>query len=299
MVSRRLVALDGSEHLGSCLAERAGLQPVQIVQRQFPDGESYLRVLDSVEGEDVVVLAALNSPDQRSLATLFALSTLRDLGARSVGLVVPYLPYLRQDRRFHDGEAVSARLFCELLERRVDWVVTVDPHLHRVADLSEVLKVPSIAASAGAPMARWVRDNAPGAVLVGPDDESGQWVRPIAAECGADVVVFDKVRTGDRSVAISNASECDLRGRTAVLVDDIISSGMTLARAAEVLLAAGASEVSAIASHGLFAPGAIEAMRSAGISRVATSDSVAHETNAFSVATVLAAAVERCLEDAV
>jgi ribose-phosphate pyrophosphokinase len=297
LANRRLIALNGTDHLGAGLADRAGLAAVEIVQRHFPDGESYFRVLGSVEGADVVVLAALDHPDQRALATLFALSTLRELGARSVGLVVPYLPYLRQDRRFHDGEAVSARLFCQLLDERADWVVTVDPHLHRVADLSEVIRVPSIAASAAIPMAAWVRENAPNAVLVGPDDESGQWVRPIAAACGTEVIILDKVRTGDRSVSISNASGSDLRGRNAVLVDDIISSGVTLARAAEVLLRAGVSEVSAMASHALFAEGAMSVMRDSGIERIATSDAVVHETNAFSIAPVLADAVSRCLEE--
>jgi ribose-phosphate pyrophosphokinase len=294
---RRLITLGRAEHIGGVLADSARLEPVRISERRFPDGESYFRVLEDIEGADVVVLAALDHPEERVLSTLFALSTIRELGARSVGLIAPYLPYLRQDRRFQPGEAVSARLFGALLDEHADWVVTLDPHLHRLSDLSAVFRSPAAAASAAVPMAEWVRDEAPGAVLVGPDAESGQWVRPIAEACGAEVIILDKVRTGDRTVSISNAVDSDLRGRRAVLVDDIISSGMTLAGAAELLIEAGAEEVYALASHALFAAGAEETMRRAGITRVATSDSVRHSTNAFSIAPALAGMVSRFLEE--
>lgn len=292
----RLIALPGAEHLAGPLAERAQLRVTKIDTRRFPDGETYFRVLEPVEGDPVVLLAPMDQPDARIVPALFALSTLRELGARSVGVVIPYLPYLRQDRRFRPGEAVSARLFGDLFSGRADWLVTLDPHLHRLPDLDSVLPIPSAIATASAPMAEWVRGNAPGALIVGPDDESAQWIHPIASEIGTECLVLDKVRTGDRAVEISGAAGRDLSGRAVVLVDDIISSGMTMARAAESLLAAGASSVDAIASHALFAEGAEAAMRSAGIDRIATGDSVRHPTNAFSAAEPLAVSTRRLLE---
>lgn len=292
----RLIALRGAEHLAASFAERARLRPVRIETRRFPDGESYFRVLEEIEGDNVVVLAAMSPADRRVLPALFALSTIREFGARSVGVVVPYLPYLRQDRRFRSGEAVSARLFGELFADRADWLVTLDPHLHRLPDLDSVFPIPSAIASAAEPMARWIAANAPGAVLVGPDDESAQWIEPIAASLGVEHFVLDKVRTGDRSVEISGVAGRDLTGREVVLVDDIISSGMTMARAAEALRGAGAQSIDAVASHALFAGGSEAAMRAAGIDRIATSDALAHATNAFSVVGPLATGVARMME---
>ena len=111
--------------------------------RNFPDGETYVRVLSDCAGRDTVVACGLAEPDAKVLPLLFVAQTLADLGARSVGLVAPYLPYMRQDRRFRPGEAVTARYFARILSAHFDWLTTIDPHLHRFSGLEQIYSVPT------------------------------------------------------------------------------------------------------------------------------------------------------------
>jgi ribose-phosphate pyrophosphokinase len=137
-----VLALPGSERAADDLCARLSYERGALETRRFPDGESYVRIASSVQDRPVVVVCGLDRPDPKLVSLLFTLETCRELGASRVGLVAPYLCYLRQDRAFHEGEAVAARLFARVLSRSIDWLVTVDPHLHRIHDLTEVYSVP-------------------------------------------------------------------------------------------------------------------------------------------------------------
>lgn len=126
----------------------------------------------------------------------------RDLGARSVGLVAPYLPYLRQDKRFAPGEAITSRTFAGVISRHFDWLVTVDPHLHRYPTLSAVYSIRTGVVHAAAAMGRWIHDNVDSPLVVGPDSESEQWASVVAAAAGAPLVMLEKRRSGNRYVEV-------------------------------------------------------------------------------------------------
>jgi len=98
-------------------------------KREFPDGESYLCIESDVKEHHCIVVADLSHPNNKFLPLMFLLDTLKELGAKSVGLVAPYLSYMRQDRRFIDGEAITSKLFAKSLSHHIDYLVTVDPHL--------------------------------------------------------------------------------------------------------------------------------------------------------------------------
>jgi ribose-phosphate pyrophosphokinase len=151
-----VLTMPGSERLGRIAGDMHSATGGVEVHR-FPDGEGRIRITGPVEGEDAVLVAGLERPDEKVLPLLFAAATARDLGAASVGLVAPYLPYLRQDRRFHAGEGVSARYSTRLLSRSVDWLVTVDPHLHRIPRLADLFSIPAEAVHAAPLLAGWIR----------------------------------------------------------------------------------------------------------------------------------------------
>lgn len=286
-----LLPLPGEEARAAALAARLGATVGAVDVHTFPDGESLVRIDGDVAGRPAVVVRGLHRPDAKVLPLLFALRTARELGAASVGLVAPYLCYMRQDRRFHPGEAVAARLFAELLSPAVDWLVTVDPHLHRLPTLDAVYSAPSTVVHAAPAIAAWVRANVPDPLLVGPDEESAQWAAEVAAGADAPHVVFTKTRRGDRDVEI-HASDLDRhRGRTPVLVDDIVSTGRTLAVTADRLRDAGLPPAVVVAVHALFADGAAETLAAAGVGRVVSCDTVPHATNAIALTEPLAAAI--------
>jgi ribose-phosphate pyrophosphokinase len=210
---------------------------------------------------------------------------------KQVALVAPYLCYMRQDTAFHPGEVVSQRIVGRFLAERFDTVVTVDPHLHRVHSLAEAVPArQAVALSAAPEMGAFLAHRGPRVLLVGPDSESRQWVQSVAGAAGCDYVVAEKTRRGDRSVAVELPAR-DYAGLEVVLVDDLASTGRTLAEAASELYRCGAKRVDALVTHGLFVEDALDVMKAAGVTSVWSSDSVPHETNAFALAPLLAQAL--------
>ena len=273
------------------IAAAAGMASACIARHRFPDGELKLRLPATLPAQ-VALLRSLAQPNEKLVELLLAARTARTLGATQLTLVAPYLAYMRQDIAFQPGEAVSQRIVGSFLAGLFDAVITVDPHLHRVATLAEAVPVARTVVLSGAPLlADLIAQQRPGALLVGPDEEAAQWVAQAAARHGFDHAVCTKVRHGDRQVEIALPA-LDVRGRAVVLLDDVASSGHTLAQAARGLLAAGAASVDVAVTHALFAGDAGELLRQAGIGQVWSTDCIAHPSNAVSMAPALAAALE-------
>ena len=272
------------------LAAQTGLTLGQIERHRFPDGELKLR-LPAALPKQVVLLRTLDHPNEKLIELLLAARTARELGVRHLTLVTPYLGYMRQDIAFTPGEAVSQRIIGHFLAELFDAVITVDPHLHRVATLQEAVPVPQAMVLSGAPLlADLIAQQRPQALLVGPDEESAQWVAQAAARHGFDHAVCRKVRHGDRAVSIELPA-VDFRQRAVVLLDDVASSGHTLAQAARLLLAAGAASVDVAVTHALLAGDALPLLHAAGIGHVWSTDCITHPSNATSMAPAIAAAL--------
>ncbi|MHB1669832.1 MAG: ribose-phosphate diphosphokinase [Thiomonas sp.] len=276
MTALTLYPMPGNEARAAAIARALGgrveVQVAACNVHRFPDGENLVQVQAPAPGSQAVLVCTLNAPDSKTVPLLMAASTLRDLGATQVGLVAPYLAYLRQDRRFMPGEAVSARVYARLLSAHFDWLLTVDPHLHRIHDLSEIYALRSRVLHAAARMAAWIQAHVDRPLIVGPDGESAQWAADVAARVGAPVVVVSKTRLGDEDVR-STIPDLHLHlGRTPVLIDDIVSSGRTLVAALDHLREQHAPPAICLAVHGLFADNALAAIRAAGAARVVCAD---------------------------
>lgn len=282
------------------LAQAAQLPHALIERHRFPDEELKLRLPVNAQGrlpDNLVIYRSLDRPNHKLIELMLAAEQARQLGARRIVLVAPYLAYMRQDIAFRPGEVVSQKVVGRFIAGLFDAVITVDPHLHRITTLQEAIPLTQAIALSGAPMladliARHHANAAP--ILIGPDAESAQWVRSAAQLRGLAHGVCTKTRLGDRHVEITLPA-IDVRGRAVVLIDDVASSGHTLAQAATGLLAAGASSVDAAVTHALFAEGALTLMRQAGIGRVWSTDCIAHESNAISMAPILAQALSPLL----
>jgi ribose-phosphate pyrophosphokinase len=242
-----------------------------------------------VEGRVVVLVCTLDRPDEKFLMLMFAAATARELGAARVGLVVPYLCYLRQDARFKPGEAITSAIFARLVSSAFDWLVTIDPHLHRLPTLSSAYTISSQVLHAAPLIARWIAGNVLRPFLVGPDEESEQWVGKISAECAAPFVVLKKRRLGDRVVEVSVPAVDHWRTHTPVLVDDIISSASTMIQAVS-RIKPFAERIVCIGVHGVFAAAAYETLMAAR-AQVVTTNTIPHETNAIDVTPLLAEAI--------
>ena len=262
-----------------------------VTLRRFPDGETYVRLDSPVRDHNVAIICTLDRPDDKLLPLFFLAATARDLGATNVGLVAPYLAYMRQDRRFTDGEGVTSGYFASLLSRSFDWLVTVDPHLHRRASLAEIYSIPATVVHAAPRVAEWIRTAVPKPLLVGPDSESQQWVDAVASMAGAPSIVLEKVRRGDRDVSVAVPEVGRWRDHTPVLVDDIISTARTMIETVGHLRRAGMAPPVCVGVHAVFAGGAHEELLAAGAARAVTCNTIPHASNGIDLSGEVAQAI--------
>jgi len=271
------------------LAAEAGQAYADIQVHHFPDGESMVR-LPARLPRRVVICRSLDHPNAKLIELILAAAEARALGVQHLTLVAPYLCYMRQDRSFHPGEAVSQRIVGQLLAAHFDALLSVDPHLHRVHILEEAVPTgDSVALFATDPVADFIAQRLPGALLIGPDSESEQWVSAAAARAHTDYLVGHKTRRGDREVEIDLVGAFE--GRDVVLLDDVASTGRTLEVAAQIIQAQGAASISVVVTHALFAGDAEQRLRAAGVGRIWSTDSIPHPSNAIALAPLLAAAL--------
>ncbi|HUH01314.1 MAG TPA: ribose-phosphate diphosphokinase [Kofleriaceae bacterium] len=291
-----VIALPGNEPLARRIAEHCDGILGGCELRRFPDGEEYLRLEGDLAGRSVVIVCTLHPPHERAMVALLVAAAARDLGAARVGLVAPYLAYMRQDERFRPGEAVTSGYFARLISGAYDWLVTVDPHLHRHASLDEIYTIPTRVIASAPDIASWLIASVDRPFLIGPDAESEQWVGAVARAADAPFAVLAKTRRGDREVEITAPDPVAYRGRTPVIVDDIISTGSTMLQTLRHLTDTAAPLC--IGVHAVFAGTAHADLVAMGVRGVATCNTIAHPSNAIDVSQRVAEATAALLKDA-
>ncbi len=263
--------------LGLRLAEALGAELGQIDSRHFPDGELYQRITSEVRGAEVIIFADLFRPDMQLFTLLSLGHTLEELGAKKRTLVSAYLPYMRQDKRFNPGESITSRHFARHLSQAFDRLITVDPHLHRYASLNEIYSLESTVLTAQTMITSYLQQMDEKLLLIGPDEESEQWVGAIARAAKLPFQILLKHRSGDYQVEVSRPQLEPYLHHRPVLVDDIISSGRTMLRTLEHLKTSGLPRPLIIGVHGIFAAGAYEMLQQQ--SEVVTCNSIPHPSN--------------------
>jgi len=280
-------SLPGNEILSHKLIQGLQADRGEMEARSFPDGETYLRVLTNVENREIIVVCTLHEPDNKLLPLLFLCRLLKDLKAKSICLVSPYLAYMRQDKQFNPGEAVTSKYFASLLSSFADRLVTIDPHLHRRVSMKEIYSVPCDVLHAAEAISEWIQKNVPDALLVGPDSESEQWVSEVAKKADMPFIILEKIRAGDHDVKVSVPQVERFRDHTPVLVDDIISTARTMIETIGHLKDAGMKAAVCIGVHAVFAGNAYKDLQNAGAGRIVTCNTINHETNAIDISGML------------
>lgn len=286
-MSTIVFALPGNETLADNIRKQLGVEKGDAVVRHFPDDETFVRVDSDVKEKDVLLVCTLDHPDEKLLPLYFLSQTLKELGVRKITLIAPYLAYMRQDKRFNSGEAITSELFAKLVSGFVDRIVTIDPHLHRRSSLEEIYTVSATVLHAAPLISEWIRNNIPHALLVGPDIESEQWVSAVAKDARAPFVVLKKIRHGDKDVEVSIPQIVEFKHYTPVLVDDIISTARTMIETVGHLKMAGMRPPVCVGVHGIFAGDAFMELLRAGADRVVTTNSIIHASNRIEIAQVI------------
>ncbi len=272
------------------LARLAGLDYAEVEVHHFPDGESRVR-LPAGLGERVILCRSLDHPNDKLIELALTAAAARELGVRHLTLVAPYLCYMRQDKAFRPGEAISQPIIGQLLADWVEELITVDPHLHRVPLLEEAIPVKRAHCLTAAPlMADFLARELENPFLIGPDEEAHQWVSAIAVHTGLDYRVGSKERHGDREVEV-HFPDPPPPGRHLVLVDDVASTGHTLENAVAALASSRPASLSVLVTHALFLEGTLGRLRQAGVTHIWSTDSIPHPSNRLALAPLLAGAL--------
>jgi len=280
------------------IAKLINAPSVTLEYKKFPDGESYIRYpVEEVDisGETVVVVQSLYPPqDKHFLELLLALSTAKDLGAKEVIAVVPYLAYARQDKRFRRGEAISVNVVLKAIESAgADRFITID--IHKEKSL-EVLSIPHENLTAMRELAKYLlKRNYKNPVILAPDKGAIGHAKEVAKILGTEYDYIVKVRDRKTGEVRAEAKSLDVEGSTVIIVDDIISTGGTMALAAKCSLALGARAVIAVCTHALLVNNALTRLKESGISEIIATNTVPSPVSRISVANVLAKYLRRIL----
>ncbi|MCB0430102.1 MAG: ribose-phosphate pyrophosphokinase [Flavobacteriales bacterium] len=283
-----LFALPGNEVLADRLASLTGAETGSAQFHRFPDEEVLVRIDSDVKNKRVTLVCTLDRPDAKFLPLYFLAQTARDMGAATVRVVAPYLAYMRQDKRFHQGEALSSSWFGHLVSGMADELLTIDPHLHRHHNLAEVFSIPAKALHAAPLVSEWIRAHVKNPLLIGPDEESEQWVSEVARMAGASFAVLKKIRHDDNHVTVSLPDADAYRGHTPVLVDDIISTAHTMMETVGHLRDAALPPPVCIGVHAVFAGDAYERLLQSGVASVVTCNTIVHPSNRIDISSLFA-----------
>ncbi|MBO8180395.1 MAG: ribose-phosphate diphosphokinase [Archaeoglobus sp.] len=270
----KIIPCPSSPLLARRIAEVSGLDVGSAVFRRFPDGELYVRVQEK-EG---VVVGSINSNDDL-ISLIFALDVLDKAKA-----VVPYMGYARQDKVFQEGEAVSIKILAEILESKAEEVITVNIHSREAASHFKNLKNLDAMPLIGKHFAE--KD----VVMISPDKGSLERVKTAAKRAACEWDYMEKRRIDATTVEITPKS-IDVEGKDVVIVDDIISTGGTVAEAAKILYSLGAKSVSAACVHAVLADNAAIKLFNAGIKDIIATDTVECAFSRMSVAELIAGSI--------
>ena len=262
-----------TERLARNVAKRVKGEYSLIELDKFPDNEIYLRIRKNIKGKEVVLIESYFNPDEKIIRTLFFAYTARELGAKKVRLVASYLPYIRQDKRFKEGEVISSKIIGKLFSI-FDEIIAIDPHLHRYKSLSEIFYTNVKKLSANHLIKEYIKNNFKNSVIIGPDEESYQWALNIAKELKTNATILQKKRFSSRKVSVKLMHDIEVKGKKVVVIDDMVSTGHTVIEAVKLLKKKKAKEIDAVCVHGLFVEDADKKLRKYGVRNIVSTNTI-------------------------
>jgi ribose-phosphate pyrophosphokinase len=288
---------------GETLAVRVslltGAKLGKVKRQRFPDGEQYLKIEEDIKGQDVVYIHPLGGrPDELIMEYLLTMDAFKSASPKTISVVIPYFAYARQDARFHPGEPLSFHLVAKLLESAgPSRIFTIDVHLQRVPSLKEVFKIPATNLTAVPYIAEYINRifTPKNPIIIGPDDESEQWAKVAAAKIKTDYAILQKTRFSSTEVKVKvrGGEGVNVKGRDAIIIDDIISTGNTIVEAANLVKKAGARKIYVGCTHPVLSLNALPLMYSNNIEGVVGTDTFAGPISFVSVAPVIAEALKK------
>jgi len=291
----KIVGGPSSKELAIKISKLLDAPLVSVKIKRFPDSEFYFKFNEEISGEELMIIQSLYPPQDSHMLELFSmLHTARDLGAKQIRIFVPYLAYSRQDRRYLEGECLSSKMVAEILESLgADSLYTIDIHNRRVL---KMYKIPTYNLTASRELARYfAAKGLENPIVVSPDDEeiAIERARNAAETIDAEYDFLEKRRNRHTGEVVTYEKQINVKGRDAIVIDDIISTGKTAANAVRILKKQGARRVFVGVSHALLLGDAIKILNESGAEEIVGTDSVINKYAKVSVAPILVKALKK------
>ena len=266
----KTIAEDLSKELNANLAK--------TISKRFPDDELYVRILDDVSGEDVVIVQT-TYPDKNIIELFLLQDAAKEANADKIIVVIPYFGYGRQDKKFEQGEPISAKAIAGLIGSNADKIITVDPHKPHLLDF---FNVSAISCSAVPELAKYLKEKNVDTVLA-PDKGALQRAKQASSIINCDFDYMEKTRHDATTVEIK-PKNLDVKDKKVAIIDDIISTGGTMALSIKELKKQGAKQVFVACTHGLFAGEAVKKIISAGCNEIISTDTIQSDFSKVKIA---------------
>ena len=293
-----IVSGSASQKLAANVAKELDDVFIRVETKKFPDGEKYLRVHGEVDDEVTIIQSTGYPQDETLIELLFLIKNLKDLGAKKVKVVVPFMGYARQERRFNDGEAISAKIVAELIELAgADEFASINLHEDCVR---KFFNIPAYNLSAMPAIEEYLKEFTTDPIIIAPDKGALGFAEEISEILGCNCTYLKKVRLGPDKVetTIADIDESDddsskvqissVKGKQAIIIDDIIATGGTIVNAINILKEHGAVSVNVCCVHPTLVNDAVSKIYAAGATDLAGTDTLKSEVSSISLAKILA-----------
>ena len=271
----KLLAGNSNRALAEAVASRLDLPLTRAQVKRFADNEVWVTIDENVRGEDVFILQSTNYPANDNLMELLVcIDALKRASARRITAVMPYFGYARQDRKTGGRTPISAKLVANLIERAgADRVLTMDLHSGQIQGFFDIPTDNLISAPLLATDIKENYEKPSEIMIVSPDVGGVVRALAVASRLNAELAIVDKRRSGPGKSEVANVIG-DVDGRRCILFDDMIDGGGTLCNAAQALIDAGATEVSAYVTHGVMSGAAVERVNGSVLKELVMTDSI-------------------------
>jgi len=277
----KLIAGSASQPLSEKISTALKIPIIETQTKRFPDGELYIRILENIENEEVTIIQT-TYPDENIIELFLLLDAVKRAKAKTITVVIPYFGYARQDKQFKNGEPISAAALARLISTLADNIITVDPHKEHILDF---FTIPAKSVSAVKPIATYLKGKQIDLVLA-PDHGALDRAKKAADHLQCDVDYLEKTRLDGSTISI-NPKNLEVNGKTVTIIDDIISTGGTMAEAIKQLHSQDVKKIYVACTHGLFAGSAIKKLQEAGCEEIIATDTIQTQFSTVSVSSAL------------
>lgn len=289
-----LIPADQKNPLGLLVAQLLGYEADYASIENFPDIKEYVEVLSDSKNRDVILFSTLNSPDDQFLPLILLSESLKDWKAKSVGLVCPFLPYLRPEKYFPKKIKVDSVRFAETISSNFDWIITINPEIYPSQNLTDIYSIPSMVIYPDLLISKWISENIENPIIIGVDIENEDWVTKIANNIKAPIIMLGKAsEEGCQKNSLGLNDFEQWKKHTPVIIDEIFCDNESFLKTLNDLKNLPVKAPVCLSIHGLLDDDLYNELTSLGVGQFISCNTVPHTSNKIDITPLISAAIER------